>query len=293
MSYADAIKRLSKRLEASIEGRYKVELDFDAPHQFGRRPGYASSDFQANRAMGDWAESGLQEALTLAMKNYRIVKYGNSDQIIAGDPDFEEFWDSYQKELAATGKRLDLLIFRSDKYDEKWNFDISALPVFDLPAIARTAACGIEVRSSKYFAIEYMRIRQDAGKKSARRAPSFTVKLEDLRIVRRWILAHHVPHFYVQVFLDSAYAIPFQEILRLLANGPKDVTLERNKRNQNKPTFHIPITYGTQIGVFEELPNFEAVVQNKGGRIEAYVRPTGGILKIDRSALFAALELDQ
>ena len=281
MSYADEIKKLSKKLEKKIEGRYKVELNFDAPHRIGRTPGYATSEFQANRAMGDWAESRLQEALTLTMEDYRIVKYGNSDQIIAGQPDFKTFYESYQQELSATGKRLDLLIFRHEKYDDKWNFDISAFPVSELPMIAHDAACGIEVRSSKYLALEYMKIRKDAGKKSGRQAPSFTIKLEDLRIVRRWILAHQVPHFYVQVFLDSAYIISFREILKLLVEGPKDVTLERNTRNQDKPTFHIPITHGIQIGVFEELPEFEANVQNKGGRLEAYVKPTGGVMKID------------
>ena len=51
----------------------------------------------------------------------------------------------------------------------------------------------VEVRSSKFEALTYMKVRKEqraAGKTKARETPSFTVKVEDLVIVYRWLERH-------------------------------------------------------------------------------------------------------
>jgi hypothetical protein len=60
----------------------------------------------------------------------------------------------------------------------------------------RQAIAAVEVRSSKFDALTYMAIRKQqraAGKTTGRETPSFTVKVEDLVIVYRWLERHHVP----------------------------------------------------------------------------------------------------
>jgi type II restriction enzyme len=52
------------------------------------------------------------------------VKYGKSNQIVAREPGFKEFYEKYQDELDIIGKQSDLLIFR--KNDFKFStFDIN------------------------------------------------------------------------------------------------------------------------------------------------------------------------
>ena len=288
-SYADTISSLCKALSESARKRYKIELAFDEEHKIGRPPSYANSEFLTNRAMGDWAESLLQRSLSGAIPDSQVVKYGNSDQIVAGHPDFGKFYLAYQQELKETGKRPDILVFRRENHRKEWGNDISSYDRQSLEPIAKTAVAAIEVRSSKILAEKYIAMRKEQERKSARQAPSFTTKLEDLRIVCRWILSHGVQHFYVQIFLDSAYIIPFRRILEIIERGPKDVKLERNTRNQNKPTFHIPITYGDRVGLFAEQPEFTVEILEKNARIEPFIRPVGGVLKIDRELLIEVL----
>ena len=98
-----------------------------------------------------------------------------------------------------------------------------------------------------------------------------------LRVVKRWIDTHGVPHFYVQVFFDSIYVIPFEEILRVTAQEPGNFDIEENRNNQEKPTIHIPVTRGAELARFTAEPTFRADTRwTRLFRLDAFVVPTGG-----------------
>ncbi len=63
------------------------------------------------------------QAINKTNQNFVAVQYGKSDQFVAGEPGFEEFYESYQNELDLIGKRPDLLIFRVEDYDYDWSFN--------------------------------------------------------------------------------------------------------------------------------------------------------------------------
>jgi len=44
----------------------------------------------------------------VTIKQFNI---GKSENIVAGEPGFEEFYEQYQDELETTGKRPDILLF--------------------------------------------------------------------------------------------------------------------------------------------------------------------------------------
>ncbi len=273
-------------------------LDFRAPHIRGRRPGDARSEFLANRAMGDWAENALAASLNEALRPLKIVKYGNADDIVAGDPAFPDFFDNYHAELAASGKRPDLLAFSHNMEGLGPSLDISARPWKDLPRLARKALVAIETRSSKYFALEYSEIRKRQArlnpKFKGRMSQSFTPKVEDLKLVMRWINVHEVRHYYAQVFFDSVFLISFKRILEILATGDASHEIERNRNNQDKPTIHIPVTEGAHIGVFAEAPTFEAEIRKTDlARLDAYVVPKGGRLVLKEEKVRETLQLGQ
>ena len=64
---------------------------------------------------------------------------------------------------------------------------------------------------------------------------SITPKLEDISVVNRWIQNFDVPHYYLQVFFDKVYIIPFKDILELTADARNEddiFSVERNVKNQ-------------------------------------------------------------
>ena len=296
MTYVQKIARLCQRVQQTLDSRFGVSVDFDAPHTAGRRPGDANSEFLSNRGMGDWAEGVLKRGLSEALPEFHVLKYGNSDQIVAGDPTFAEFYGAYQNELATTGKRPDLLVFDDANYQANWGNDISMMDLLSLKLLTPKAKYAVEVRSSKFFAEEYAKIRAAELKNKhavSRSVQSFTVKVEDLRIVKRWIESFAVKHFYSQVFLDSVYMIPFARILGLIGDASDGITAEQNRRNQGKPTIHIPVSYGVHVGYFRQPPEFVAKTRKtRLARLDAYVEPSGGDLVINSRLLQATLEAD-
>lgn len=51
---------------------------------------------------------------------------------------------------------------------------------------------------------------------------SITPKVEDIALVNRWIQRFGVKHYYLQVFFDKAYLIPFEQILQIAADSKKE-----------------------------------------------------------------------
>jgi len=254
------------------------------PTQKPRVPTDARSEFLANRAMGDWAENMVAHAIGNAMPDWIVIRYGNTDRIAAGHPEFKTRYLSGVDGTRVFGKRPDLLLFSSAFLVDR---DLSERSYIETEATVKQAVAAIEVRSSKFEALKYMKLRQEqraAGSASGRETPSFTVKVEDLTIVYRWLERHRVPQSYCQVFFDSVFAINFLEVFNLVGSGT-GYSIETPTKSQEKATIMIPITRGKQIGTATGLPSFTAEQSvTKLGRHDAYVVPTGGGFILDPDA---------
>lgn len=154
MTYKDTINQLAQQVRPSL-------VNFSAPRVRSSPPTQASSEFITNREQGDWAERLVLQAINKTTRNFVAVQYGRADQYVAGEPGFEEFYEFYQNELDAIGKRPDLLIFRVEDYDYDWSFNISRLPPDILDQIVPKAVAGLEIRSSSFLIEQYDRERNE------------------------------------------------------------------------------------------------------------------------------------
>jgi len=273
-----------------IAARY---LRFGGPGEKPSRrptiPTDARSEFLANRAMGDWAEDVLARAIAAAQPKWTVSHYGNAERIAAGEDGFRDFYLGVMDEVRLYGKRPDLLLFEKSQRAPE---DMTGMSVEEAAPLVAKALAAIEVRSSKFEALKYMEVRKADkanGAAAARQTPSFTVKVEDLRIVYRWIERCKVPQSYCQVFFDVVYAINFLDIFKVIASGERFV-IEKPAKSQEKATIMIPITLGKCVGKFSDLPEFKACERvTRLGRHDAFVVPTGGSLKIDPDSLASVL----
>ena len=254
----------------------------------GRKPTIptdARSEFLANRAMGDWAERMLADAVARANPEWKVVQYGSTDRIAAGHPGFRERYVSGLEDTRQFGKRPDLLVYPASAEVES---DLSERRYSECEAVAKQAIAAIEVRSSKFEALTYMAVRKqqrEARKISGRETPSFTVKVEDLVIVYRWLERCGVPESYCQVFFDSIFAINFLDIFTIIATG-SGFKIEKPEKSQQKATIMIPITAGVQIAKATQMPTFAAEQRVTAlGRHDAYVVPCGGSFVLDVEAI--------
>ena len=244
-------------------------------------PTDARSEFLANRAMGDWAEQALSVALLRALPEWKVTQYGDTNRIAAGHPDFKASYIAGTEETRRFGKRPDLLLFPASFAVDT---NLSELTHAETETLVKQAAAAIEVRSSKFEALTYMAVRQrqrEAGNSTGRETPSFTVKVEDLVIVYRWLERHDVPQTYCQVFFDSVFAINFLDIFATIASG-SGYAIETPAKSQEKATIMVPITRGVQVGTAKALPSFAAKHRVTAlGRHDAYVVPCGGGFVLD------------
>jgi hypothetical protein len=255
-------------------------------------PTDARSEFLANRAMGDWAEKALTSALQKCFPRLTVTQYGNTDRLAAGQPGFKERYLAGLEETRLLGKRPDLLMFSPDAGA---GADISEQPQAETESLVQSAVAAIEVRSRKFEALKYMAVRKKQRtdrKTTGRETPSFTVKVEDLVIVYRWLERNQVPQAYCQVFFDSIFAINFLEIFSIIARG-EGFKIERHPKNQEKATIMIPITAGSQIGLSTSLPTFAVGLRiTELGRHDAYVVPQGGGFDLDAEAARNVLKIE-
>lgn len=212
-------------------------------------------------------------------------QYGDTNRVAAGHPEFKAMYLAGLEQTRQFGKRPDLLLFPATA---SVGADLSALSHSECDPVLKQAVAAVEVRSSKFEALTYMAVRKrqrEAGKTSARETPSFTVKVEDLVIVYRWLERHHVPESYCQVFFDSVFAINFLDIFAIIGSG-SSFTIETPKKSQEKATIMIPITSGAQIGRATSMPTFAAEHRvTELGRHDAYVVPQGGGFELDAAAM--------
>jgi len=219
MSNKEYVKRINK-----LADQISVDIiDLNQKRKRGNPPTVAFSDFITHSQQGNWAEGIVQDAINSSFSEKTAVNYGKSDDIVAGDPGFKEFYENYQDELDTIGKRPDILVFNDNDYKSELGQDISELSLDELSKIVPNAIAGFEVRSSSYLAKKFK-------PKKYKPTLSFTPKTEDLKVILRWINTYEVPHYFIQVFFDCAYLIPFEKILRIL----KDSRLETSGRKKKK-----------------------------------------------------------
>lgn len=148
MNYKEQIEELINKVPKTL-------VDLDIPREKAGKPTQATSNFVINREQGDWAEHIVLQAFNATSKHHVAVKYGKSDDRVAGEEGFHDFYQEFQVELDTIGKRPDVLIFKKEHYKPEWNYDISRLPHKELDPLVSNAIAGIEIRSSAYLTEKY------------------------------------------------------------------------------------------------------------------------------------------
>ncbi|MDR2065522.1 MAG: AccI family restriction endonuclease [Prevotellaceae bacterium] len=361
-NYFNRIKELMKMVPVEL-------VDLSQPRDFARTPTQASSNFITNKEQGDWAENLITTAFNETSQNYVAVKYGKSDDLVAGEEGFDSFYQEFQNELDTIGKRPDLLIFKKSDFQSDLGFDVSHIPHEQITEYVKKAVAGIEVRSSTFLIDRYeeaMQIRSEKFAKIAletknkilaeykdilshpqresyidilngitaktlnvtdfkvpgwrsnerliqindlfkqlkaaikefqkRDYLSITPKVEDIKVVYKWIEIFNVPHFYFQVFFDKVYGISFEQILQIISNPDNDgviFSIESDTKNQNKTTIKINSKSGVEIAYKVNEPNHESVRKEMDrGRLLFYVTFKGGTAYLNIANLTNILEIE-
>lgn len=154
MTYFEELREITKSIPTSI-------VDFTIPRDRTSPPTQASSNFITNKEQGDWAEDLIFRALNETSKNYVALRYGKSDDLIAGDTGFDEFYIKFQDELDTIGKRPDLLVFKKEDFNEELGFDISKIEHPQITDYVKKAIAGLEIRSSAFLIDKYEKEMQD------------------------------------------------------------------------------------------------------------------------------------
>lgn len=363
MSYYERIRELTRNVPKAL-------VDFDLPRDIARTPTQASSNFITNKEQGDWAENLITRAINETSKNFVAVKYGKSDDLVAGEDGFDNFYQEFQNELDTIGKRPDLLIFKKSDFNLNLGFDISQIPHHQISEYVKKAIAGIEVRSSAFLIDRYetaMQIRTEKFTQIALqtkelilaefldilqhpsrqnyiemlkgitantlnvadfRVPSWssserliqvkdlfrklkiaikeiqkrdylsiTPKVEDIKVVYKWIETFNVPHFYFQVFFDKVYGISFEQILEIISNSDNEsviFSVETDTKNQNKTTIKINSKSGKLIASKVIEPKHESVRKEMDrGRLLFYVTFKGGTAFLDIDNLRSILGIEE
>lgn len=126
--YKDKINTICEKIHTGL-------VDFNEPRSEASMPTQASSEFITNKQQGDWAEDVIFRAINNNSSNIVAVKYGKSDDLVAGDIGFEQFFTNYQLELDTIGKRPDILLFNRDDFDKSLGYDISSMNIRDITSV--------------------------------------------------------------------------------------------------------------------------------------------------------------
>jgi len=362
MTYYDKIRELTKTVPTTL-------VDFGLPRDPARKPTQASSSFFSNRQMGDWAEEIIFKAINETSKNFVAIKYGKSDDLVAGEDGFDTFYQDFQTELDTIGKRPDLLIFRKEDFLPELGYDVSQIAHHTITEYVKKAIAGIEVRSSAFLIDKYeeaMQFRTERYSQIAQqtrdyilsefqeelnhpsrqayieilqsitpktlsvtdfRVPSWssnerltelknhfrvlknaikeiqkrdylsiTPKVEDIKVVYKWIETFNVPHFYFQVFFDKVYGISFEQILSIISDSNNEgiiFSVETDTKNQNKTTIKINSKSGIPIASKVDEPIHESVRKEMDrGRLLFYVTFKGGTAYLNVDNLINILGID-
>ena len=157
MTYFEEIREITKSIPTTI-------VDFSQPRDRTSPPTQASSNFITNKEQGDWAEDLIFRAINETSENYVAIRYGKSDDLVAGEIGFDEFYNEFQDELDTVGKRPDLLIFNKNDFDEKLSYDISKFAHTKITDYVKKAIAGLEIRSSSFLIEKYEKEMQERTK---------------------------------------------------------------------------------------------------------------------------------
>jgi len=285
MSY---VKRLKAAAEAAIPALKKMSVEarylsfsgaIETPDRF-YPPSQSDSKFQAEQALGDWAEGAVCDAINRHNGAVRAVHYGANSKLFAEDDGFREEYIDGIKQSCIEGKRSDLLLLPASVQAD---MDSTMLDIAGSTALVAQSIGGLEIRSSRLNADQYRAYQQARlaeGKKPTSLEPSITVKIEDLVKVYLWNFLNKKPQAYVQVFFDEVHGLSFIDILEYIGSGEK-LRVEKHKRSA-KTTIMVPLSKGRRIGSVTKAAKFE-VVHNvtKNGRHDIYAKPSGGNIDID------------
>ena len=148
MNYYEQIREITKNIPTTI-------VDFSLQRDRTNPPTQTSSNFIMNKEQGDWAEDLIFRAINETSQNYIAIRYGKSDNLIAGDKGFDAFYNDFQDELDTIGKRPDLLIFKKSDFNEELGFDISNVEHSKITDYVKKAIAGLEIRSSAFLIQKY------------------------------------------------------------------------------------------------------------------------------------------
>lgn len=246
-------------------------------------PSQAMTKFQMEQALGDWAEDRVAEAIN-QNPGFTAVAFGDNDKTLSQDKTFGDIYRAGKVREFEFGKRSDILLFEKEANPQN---DATGLTGEEAEELCAACVAALEVRSSRTSAevfIKYCKKQKEAGKRPARMEPSFTVKVEDLAKVFRWIARNEKPVIYIQVFFDKVYALNFIEVFRFIDTKGSKLRLE-NPNRSGKFTIMIPISLGRCIGSVIP-PNFEIVhTVHDNGRHDIFGKPSEGKVSIDLEAL--------
>ncbi|MFZ5487980.1 MAG: AccI family restriction endonuclease [Pseudomonadota bacterium] len=152
MCYLKRIQELKKKLE-----EMKSPARLDLPFVESRPPTQAFSEFLTNKEQGDWAERTFIENFNRVQENHWAVKYGRSEDLVAGEPGFDDYYRAYQAELREIGKRPDVLVFERAAFAPSFGTctDCSNFDRETLDRWVPRAVSAIEVRSSAFLSRRY------------------------------------------------------------------------------------------------------------------------------------------
>lgn len=234
MTYFEELREVTKLIPTSI-------VDFSLPRDRTSAPTQASSNFITNKEQGDWAEGLIFRAINEGSKNYVAVHYGKSDDLIAGDTGFDEFYINFQNELDTIGKRPDLLVFKKEDFNEKLGYDISEIEHSQITEYVKKAVAGLEIRSSAFLIDRYeaeMQVRTNYHLKEA-------LKIRDLLI----------NDFAVE--LGHPKKMPYLEVL----NSITEQTI--NAINFRRPSWNSTERLQQVTQLFKELKGHIKIVQKR------------------------------
>lgn len=260
-------------------GGWKALLTVTAPR---------GGDFLARYDQGYWAERLTRGCLDRSTR-YRAIPYGTS----RSEPftDMQSFRQHMETEFllqawAAGGrwKRPDLLTIprdalRAEQGNDAWTPDLQHMDNDHCRTYVEQATAAIEVETSLWQV-------------SRATVPlSFTVKDEDLEVLRNWVRANGAPLLIVQVFYDCAYVLPFstlEGVIRLPATNPRHVAAKPD-RITKKDTYRVPLSEGKRLGDIAE-PDVEGkVFKAPNGKVTVYGRLTGSTIEPTDLALLERL----
>ncbi len=118
MSYLGRLKTAAKAAapvleKLGVEERYlRFVGEVEIPGRF-YPPSQSDSKFQAEQALGDWAEDAVCDAINRPNGKVKAVHYGANSKLFAEDDGFREAYIEGIKQSCIEGKRSDLLLLKS------------------------------------------------------------------------------------------------------------------------------------------------------------------------------------